>query len=176
MTFQDTHEHENGIFRAKFIFLDIDTTGLPPYYNEITMIEVHSSDGTKVFINGIDLEDFPHALKRCKVIVTFNRARSDLPFIEQHLPGVSFDQLHIDLLYPLRRLGLTRGLKRIETELGLSRSDETAGLSGFDAVQLWYQYKRGSQAALDTLVRYNIKDIQNLRKHAQNSSNNMLKK
>ena len=38
----------------------------------------------------------------------------------------------------------------------------TTGLSGFDAVRLWYQYKRGSQAALDTLVRYNIEDIQNL--------------
>jgi len=98
----------------------------------------------------------------CKVIVTFNGARFDLPFIEQHLPGVNFDQLHIDLLYPLRRLGLTRGLKRIETELGLSRSDQTIGLSGFDAVRLWYQYKRGSQAALDKLVRYNIEDIQNL--------------
>ncbi|MCD4816790.1 MAG: ribonuclease H-like domain-containing protein [Methanosarcinales archaeon] len=61
-----------------------------------------------------------------------------------------------------RRLGLTRGLKRIETQLGLSRSDETTGLSGFDAVRLWYRYKRGSQAALDKLVRYNIEDIQNL--------------
>jgi hypothetical protein len=88
--------------------------------------------------------------------------RFDLPFIEQQLPGVSFDQLHIDLLYPLRRPGLTGGQKRIETELGLSRSNETAGLSGFDAMRLWYQYKRGSQAALDTLVRYNIEDIQNL--------------
>ncbi|MCD4798299.1 MAG: ribonuclease H-like domain-containing protein [Methanosarcinales archaeon] len=65
------------------------------------MIGLHSSYGTKVFINGIGLEDFPQALKGCKVIVTFNGARFDLPFIEQHLPGVSFDQLHIDLLYPL---------------------------------------------------------------------------
>ena len=126
------------------------------------MIGVHSSDGTKVFISGIDLEDFPQALEGCKVIVTFNGARFDLPFIKHHLPGVSFDQLHIDLLYPLRRLGLTRGLKRIETELGLSRSGETTGLSGFDAVRLWYKYKHGSQAALDTLVRHNIEDIQNL--------------
>ena len=60
------------------------------------------------------------------------------------------------------RLGLTRGLKRIETELGLSRSGETIGLSGFDAVRLWYRYKRGSQAALDILVRYIVEDIQNL--------------
>ena len=126
------------------------------------MIGVHGSDSTKVFIIGIDLENFPQALKGCKVIVTFNRARFDLPFVEQHLPGVNFNPLHIYLLHPLRRLGLTPGLKCIETELGLSRSGETTGLSGFDAVRLWYQYKRDSQAALDTLVRYNTKDIQNL--------------
>ena len=120
-----------------------------PHYNEITMIGVHSSNGTKVFINGIDLEYFPQALKGCKVIVTLNGARFAPPFIEHHLPGVSFDQLHIDLLYPLRRPGLTRGLKCIETELGLSRSGETTGMLGFDAVQLWYQYKRDSQAAPD---------------------------
>ena len=134
----------------------------PPHYNEITMIGVHGSDRTKVFISGIDLEDFPQALKGCKVIVTFNRARFDLPFIEQHLPGVNFDQLHIDLLYPLRRPGLTGGQKRIETGLGLSQSGETTGLPGYDAVRLWYQYKCGSQAALDTLIKYNVEDIQNL--------------
>ncbi|MCD4806880.1 MAG: ribonuclease H-like domain-containing protein, partial [Methanococcoides sp.] len=99
------------------MFLDIETTGLSPYYNEITMIGLHSSDGTKVFINGIDLEDFPQALEGCKVIVTFNGAR--------------FDQLHIDLPYPLRRPGLTRGLKHIEIELGLSRSDENTGFTNF---------------------------------------------
>ena len=96
-------------FRENTIFLDIETTGLSPYYNEITMIGIHGSDGTKVIINGIDLEDLPQALEGYKVIVTFNRARFDLPFIEQHLPDVSFTQLHIDLLYPLHRPGLTRG-------------------------------------------------------------------
>jgi len=68
----------------------------------------------------------------------------------------------IDLLYPLRRLGLTGGPKRIDPELRLSRYGETTGLSGFDAVRLWYQYKRGSQGALDTFEIYNIEDIQNL--------------
>ena len=63
------------------------------------MIGVHGSDRTKVVISGIDLEDFPQALKWCKVIDTFNRAR--------------FDQLHIDMLYPFHRPGLTRGPKRI---------------------------------------------------------------
>ena len=105
-------------FRENTIFLDIETTGLSPYYNEITMIGIHGSDGTKVIINGIDLEDLPQALEGYKVIVTFNRARFDLPFIEQHLPDVSFTQLHIDLLYPLRRQGLTRGAKTYRNRAG----------------------------------------------------------
>ena len=84
-------------FRENTIFLNIETTELSPYCNKITMIGLHNSNGTKVFIKGIDLENFPQALKGCKVKVTFNRAQFDLPFIEHHLPGVSFDQLHIDL-------------------------------------------------------------------------------
>ena len=33
-------------FKDDTIFLDIETTGLSPYYNKITMIGVHGSDGT----------------------------------------------------------------------------------------------------------------------------------
>ena len=46
-------------FKDDTIFLDIKTTGLSPNHSKISMIGVHSSDGTKVFISGIDLEDFP---------------------------------------------------------------------------------------------------------------------
>jgi len=149
-------------FKDNTIFLDIETTGLSARANEITMIGVYSAGKTQMFINGINLDDFPHALEGCKTIVTFNGIRFDIPFIQHYFPDIVFDQLHIDLMYPLRRIGLTGGLKKIETTLGLARSDETTGLTGFDAVRLWYQYKRGSQEALDTLIKYNIEDIQNL--------------
>lgn len=149
-------------FRDDTLFLDIETTGLSPKSSDITMIGVHGMGGTRVFIKGIDLDEFPSVLEGCRTLVTFNGARFDLPFISHSFPGIRFGQLHIDLMYPLRRLGLGGGLKHIETVLGLSRSDETSGLSGFDAVRLWHRYLRGSQEALDTLVTYNIEDICNL--------------
>ncbi len=36
------------------------------------------------------------------------------------------------------------------------------GVDGFLAVLLWYEYQRGSSAALDTLIRYNLEDVVNL--------------
>jgi uncharacterized protein YprB with RNaseH-like and TPR domain len=149
-------------FKENTIYLDIETTGLSARNHDITMIGVYRKDETQIFINGINLDEFPSALEGCKTIVTFNGLRFDIPFIQHYFPDIVFDQLHIDLMYPLRRIGLTGGLKKIETSLGLARSTETSGLTGFDAVRLWYQYKRGSQEALDTLIKYNIEDIQNL--------------
>lgn len=149
-------------FKDRTIFLDIETTGLSSRGHEITMIGVYGKGITRVFINGINLDEFPDSLDGCTTIVTFNGTRFDLPFIQHHFPDIVFDQLHIDLMSPLRRIGLTGGLKKIETTLGLARSGDTAGLTGFDAVRLWYSYKRGSQEALETLIAYNTEDIQNL--------------
>lgn len=65
-------------------------------------------------------------------------------------------------MYPLKRIGLKGGLKIIEQELGISRSDETCGITGFDAVRLWHEHERGCDGALDTLLEYNREDIVNL--------------
>ena len=66
-------------------------------------------------------------------------------------------------MYPLRRIGYSGGLKHIEKVLGISRSEDTDGLTGFDAVRLWKQYEKGNRASLDTLLNYNKEDIVNLK-------------
>jgi len=59
-------------------------------------------------------------------LVTYNGARFDLPFIKHEYPEIEFDQLHADLMYPLRRIGYTGGLKVIERMLGVTRSEDMA--------------------------------------------------
>lgn len=149
-------------FRGNTLFLDIETTGLSTASSEITMIGTYGNGETRFFINGINLDDFPGVLEGYRSIVTFNGARFDLPFIRHHFPQIRLDQLHIDLMYPLRRIGYSGGLKHIESLMGMERSTETAGLTGFDAVRLWYRYKQGDENALDTLIMYNTEDIRNL--------------
>jgi uncharacterized protein YprB with RNaseH-like and TPR domain len=66
-------------------------------------------------------------------------------------------------VYPLRRIGYKGGLKNIEKILGISRSEDTEGMTGFDAVRLWKQYERGDKDALAKIIKYNNEDIVNLK-------------
>jgi uncharacterized protein YprB with RNaseH-like and TPR domain len=148
-------------FKEETAFVDIETTGLCANLDRITMIGIYNGNDTKTYIRGIDLEEAPYELVKYKQLITFNGARFDLPFIEHEFPGF-FDHLHVDLLYPLRRAGYSGGLKRIECTLEIKRSDETKGITGFDAVRLWNRYECGDEEALDILVRYNREDVMNL--------------
>ena len=66
-------------------------------------------------------------------------------------------------MHSLRRIGYNGGLKHIEKLFGISRSEDTEGLTGFDAVRLWKQYERGDQEALDKLIEHNREDLMNLK-------------
>jgi len=57
------------------------------------------------------------------MIVTFNGTCFDVPFIKKIFPEINFNQIHIDLRYFLKRLGLSGGLKIIENEMNIKRSD-----------------------------------------------------
>jgi uncharacterized protein YprB with RNaseH-like and TPR domain len=156
------HWRAYGEFRGRIGYLDIETTGLSYVSDDITLVGIYDGRETHTFIRGKNLEDFPEHLRRYSLIATFNGSRFDLPFIHRAFPGISIDQLHVDLMYPLRRMGFTGGLKRIERELGIVRSEETRGIDGFEAVRLWRAYERGNRKALGTLVEYNREDVENL--------------
>ena len=157
-------------FKTKAAYVDIETTGLGGRAY-ITVIGLYDGLRTRTYIAGENLDEFPEDIAQYSLLVTYNGATFDLPFIQRAFPRLTLDQLHVDLRYALGRLGLRGGLKAVEAKLGLERDERVAGLDGFDAVRLWHEYLDGSDESLETLVLYNTADIENLEllmEHAYN--------
>jgi uncharacterized protein YprB with RNaseH-like and TPR domain len=149
-------------FRDKTAFVDIETTGFYSGSDAITVIGLFDGKSTKAFIQGINLEDFADEVHKYSLLVTFNGKRFDLPFICSVFGEMPAFQGHLDLLYPLKKLGYHGGLKSIEVQVGLEREGALKQMDGYLAVLLWKEYRRGNKTALDTLVRYNLEDVVNL--------------
>jgi len=149
-------------FRSHVLYLDIETTGWSLGRHAVTVVGVYDGRRKRSFVQGENLEALPAAVRRAKLLVTFNGSRFDLPFLRKAFPRFGLGLIHMDLLHPLRRLGFAGGLKSIEAEMGISRSDETTGLRGIDAIRLWHAYERGDDDALDLMLAYNMEDVVNL--------------
>jgi len=148
-------------FRDSTVYLDIETTGLDRYFNEITTIALYDGKSISTYVKGQNLDDFIEDIQKYKVIVSYNGKSFDVPFIEQYF-NIRLDHAHIDLRYVLASLGFRGGLKGCEKQLGMDRGDLNE-IDGFFAVLLWEEYQRsGDQKTLDTLLAYNIQDTINL--------------
>jgi uncharacterized protein YprB with RNaseH-like and TPR domain/predicted nuclease with RNAse H fold len=145
------------------VFLDIETTGLSPYFDEVTVIGMFDGKNYKVYVKGENLEKFQQELSRYSMIVTFNGSLFDLKFLRTHFPTVRLPPVHVDLRFMTKRLGLSGGLKVIEQKLGLRRPKEVERLSGYDATILWSRYLRGDKSALELLIKYNMQDVVSLK-------------
>lgn len=149
------------INNCKIAYLDIETTGLSPQTSHITTIAVFDGQQVFDFIRHDNLEEFPAFIEQFPVIVTYYGKNFDLPFIRKEM-GVKFSQLHYDLCFLMRKVGLRGGLKSIEHQVGISRK-ESEGITGFHAVQLWEKYREiGDSRYLETLLAYNNEDVINL--------------
>ncbi len=154
-----------GEFGKSVAFVDIETTGLS-LRSPITVLGVFDGRRMHTLLRGRDLNtrNVKALLDSVEIIVTYNGAGFDLPMIEAQFPGAVPAVPHVDLRYPLRRLGLTGGLKRIERELGLERDRRLEYMTGEDAVYLWRLWEReGKRNALDLLIEYNEADCKNLK-------------
>ena len=149
-------------FRHRAVFLDIETTGLGGPGDVVTLVGLYDGEHPRVFIRGINMAGLPEALRPFSLVVTYNGAQFDLPFLRWAMPEVTVPVAHLDLRFPLARLGYRGGLKGVERQVGLDRHPWVAGLTGFDAVVLWQQYQAGSADALRRLVAYNLADVFNL--------------
>ena len=148
-------------FDTDTAYLDIETTGLGGEAY-ITMCGILDSDGFTAYVRNENLELLEEAIKKYKVIVTFNGISFDVPWIRREL-GISFDHVaQVDLMHVFRRAGIKGGLKKIEGNLGFDRGDDLSELSGRDAVVLWNLAQEGEPNAMETLIRYNAEDVASL--------------
>jgi len=148
-------------FIDRIAYVDIETTGLSPRYSHITTIAVY--DGTRVhdFVRGENLNEFGEFISKFPAITTFYGKAFDIPFIK-HEMGINFNQIHFDVCFLLRGLGIKGGLKRIEKRFGISRGG-LEDLDGYSAVLLWKKFKKSQKKEyLETLLAYNNEDVINL--------------
>ena len=149
-------------FKEKAVYLDIETSGLYQGVDQITVIGLYNGTTTNTYIQGINLAEFESEITSYDLVITFNGAQFDLPFIRRLFPNISLPHAHIDLRFLLKKLGYTGGLKAIEKSFGIHRAPAVEGIDGYEAVLLWKAYQWGDESALDRLIQYNTADIVHL--------------
>jgi len=149
-------------------YLDIETTGLSPFFDYITVVGILRCDGrnselVQLVGDEVTRGNLITALRGTTIIYTYNGTRFDLRFIANSLGiDLAVEYHHYDLMYDCWRRGLFGGLKAVERQLGIRR--RLQGIGGFEAVQLWWSYmKGGNENALALLLEYNREDVVNLK-------------
>ncbi len=148
-------------------YLDIETTGLCSFYDEITVIGIclaNDFENRLVQLVGGDVTrtNLLRNLRCVDTIYTYNGSRFDLPFINIRL-GVNLREHfhHRDLMHDCWRNNLYGGFKAVERQLNIPR--RLRGIGGAEAVTLWWRYQIGhDRRALDLLLEYNKEDVVNL--------------
>jgi uncharacterized protein YprB with RNaseH-like and TPR domain len=149
-------------------YLDIETTGLSAKYCEISVIGIAFETPEGLFVRqlvGSEISDaaLMDALLGIERLYTYNGSGFDLPFIRKKL-GVDLKKClpHIDLMYACHKQDLKGGLKAVEQKLQITR--QSAGIDGFMAVRLWWDYVNNANAeSLRKLLAYNADDVINLK-------------
>ncbi len=157
------------VFREEAACLDIETSGLNHQSGGyVTVVGIYKNSEYHALVRGFDLQPqrLRELLRDCKCLITFNGLCFDVPFLRRCFPEVSFDMPHFDLSVAARRIGIQGGLKTLEKQFHINRSHEISGMTGYDAVRLWEQWRSGHEESLNLLVEYNRADTINLMKLA----------
>ena len=149
-------------------YLDIETTGLSPCADAITVVGIYREypDGfhlRQLIGSEIMRDSVESILDGVTTLYTYNGIRFDAVFLESQLQlEWSPSLVHRDLMYACWNHHLYGGLKVVEQRLGIAR--QLQGVSGREAVSLWWRYVRqGDATALHTLLAYNREDVLNLK-------------
>jgi predicted nuclease with RNAse H fold/dephospho-CoA kinase len=143
----------------RVLFLDVETTGLSWFYDELTMVGWVCDGNYGLYLAGDDPGLLVDALKAAATLVTFNGTLFDLRFLKKTFGELPLPPIHVDLRYLAKRAGLAGGQKAIERALGLPSRIGLEEMDGAEAVLLWHRYLRGDNVALRRLIDYNRWDV-----------------
>lgn len=150
-------------FPESCVFLDIESTGLSTYYDQVTLVGWSIGNRYKVVVEPSETKSLKLEVSAWPIVITFNGTMFDLPFLTTQFNTDWSRTAHVDLRYLAKRVGLTGGQKKIEVTIGLAREAPLEDISGADAVGLWFDYKEGDLNALRKLIRYNHADIEGMK-------------
>jgi uncharacterized protein len=153
------------IFGGEAVCLDIETNGLVPGSGGYaTVVGLYDGHDSRCLVRGENLtvDELNRALAGYKCLITFYGAAFDVPFLMRTMPGVKFRMPHFDLCFAARKVQMEGGLKKLEERLGITREESVQGMTGYDAVKLWKQARRGSSEAMELLRIYNLEDTRHL--------------
>lgn len=139
-------------------FFDIETTGLSWHESHASVITALHRGEVFVFRHGENLDDFLDCVDEARLLVTFNGNCFDIPFLEKTFNIPDLGRPHVDLRWVAYHRGYRGGLKYIEEVMGISRPAGLVGVDGYEAVDLYYRWKAGSEEAGETLTAYCIAD------------------
>jgi len=149
-------------FAEQCVFFDIETTGLSPDEDEITIISSYrpATRSFQAFVRGENLEQFPASIQPNDIMVGFNNRAFDTPFIRAEFGEALPPYPQVDLRWVLHGMGIKGKLKNIEQdEFGIERPFELQGFTGWDAIDAWYRWwEGGEKEALKLLLYYGAAD------------------
>lgn len=147
------------------LYLDIETSGLSPANDEITIIGLLCNNTFEQFIKNVNLKacyvDEFIAKHEPTEVVGYNSNKFDIPFMESFGIETLYNLKQTDLMIQCHSLNLKGGLKKVEQILGIERQHEV--LNFFQQKALWKKWiNNNSWNDLDRLLLYNKDDVINL--------------
>ncbi|MBN2459368.1 ribonuclease H-like domain-containing protein [Candidatus Woesearchaeota archaeon] len=153
-------------YKHQALCIDVEAT----YWNgPISVIGAYRPKDGEIdytaYVRGESLtrENLMQAFSKCKLLITFNGMKYDVPEIEKQFPRVLPKNIPvIDLYLIAKQLNLDTGLMVLENTFKILRKKEVEGKKHI-STKMWKKYEqKKDKRALNTLIEHNRQDTINL--------------